>query len=74
MGADLNNDFHHCSFPREEGSDFSGCSLSASQYALPRHPRVYRERKQKPVPEGTVPHTGDSASCSCDGIGETMAI
>ncbi|KAJ5515944.1 hypothetical protein N7527_007504 [Penicillium freii] len=67
MGADFNNDSHHCSFPREEGSDFSGCSLSASQHALLQDPRVNRERKQKPVPKGTVPHTGDSASYSCDG-------
>lgn len=69
MGADFNNDSYHCSFPREEGSDFSGCSLSASQHALLQDPRVNRERKQKPVPKGTVPHTGDSASYSCDGLG-----
>lgn len=73
MGADFNNDFHHCTFPWEEGSDFSGCSLSASQHALLQDPWVNRERKQKPVPKGTVPHTGDSASYSCHGIGETIA-
>lgn len=38
---------------------FSGCSLFASYHALLRRLRADWERKQKPVPEGTVPHTRD---------------
>jgi hypothetical protein len=70
MDAELNNDSHRCSFPREEGSDFSGCFLFALQHAPLRDLWVNQERKQKLVPKGPVPHTRDSDSCLCDGIGE----
>jgi hypothetical protein len=69
MDAEFNNDSHHCSFPWEEGSGFSGCSLSAS-HALLRDLHANQERKQNLVPKGPVPHTRDSASCLCNGTGE----
>lgn len=44
--------------------------MCASHHALLLHLRVTWKRKQKPVLKGTVLHTGESASRSCDGKGE----